>query len=158
MTWQQDGRSLAAAMHHLAVSVAAADVAVAHELEMNHTDYVALKHLMVADDPMTPAQLSRLLGLSSGSTTAVLDRLERAGHAERRPHPGDRRKLHVSATPAAHDRVEAALAPLAARVQGAEQAMTAAERRTVLRFIEQATAANTAHRSATVERRAGPER
>lgn len=38
-----------------------------------------------------PSQLARYTGLSSGATTAMLDRLEKSGLIERRPDPQDRR-------------------------------------------------------------------
>ncbi|MGE5071970.1 MAG: MarR family winged helix-turn-helix transcriptional regulator [Anaerolineae bacterium] len=39
----------------------------------------------------TPSELARHTGLTSGATTAMLDRLEQAGLIERRPNPDDRR-------------------------------------------------------------------
>jgi DNA-binding MarR family transcriptional regulator len=39
----------------------------------------------------TPSGLARYTGLSSGATTAMLDRLEKGGFIERRPNPDDRR-------------------------------------------------------------------
>lgn len=39
----------------------------------------------------TPSQLSQYTGLTSGATTAMLDRLEKAHLIERRPNPHDRR-------------------------------------------------------------------
>ena len=39
----------------------------------------------------TPSELARYTGLTSGATTAMLDRLEKAGLIERRPNPDDRR-------------------------------------------------------------------
>jgi DNA-binding MarR family transcriptional regulator len=39
----------------------------------------------------TPSELARYTGLTSGATTAMLDRLEKARLIERRPNPQDRR-------------------------------------------------------------------
>jgi DNA-binding MarR family transcriptional regulator len=39
----------------------------------------------------TPSELARYTGLSSGATTAMLDRLEKGSFIERRPNPDDRR-------------------------------------------------------------------
>jgi DNA-binding MarR family transcriptional regulator len=39
----------------------------------------------------TPSELARHTGLTSGATTAMLDRLEKAGLIERQPNPDDRR-------------------------------------------------------------------
>lgn len=38
-----------------------------------------------------PSEISRYTGLTSGATTALLDRLEKTGFIERRPNPNDRR-------------------------------------------------------------------
>lgn len=43
----------------------------------------------------TPTELARLIGLSTGSMTTLLDRLEERGIIRRRPRPGDRRGLLV---------------------------------------------------------------
>lgn len=52
----------------------------------------------VHGDPLTPGRLGARLGVTSGAVTGIVDRLERAGHVERRPDPGDRRRtrLHQS--------------------------------------------------------------
>ncbi len=39
----------------------------------------------------TPSELAKYTGLSSGATTAMIDRLEKSGLIERRPNPRDRR-------------------------------------------------------------------
>jgi DNA-binding MarR family transcriptional regulator len=43
-------------------------------------------------------ELATDLGLSSGASTALVDRLERQGIAERYPHPSDRRRTLVRLT------------------------------------------------------------
>lgn len=43
----------------------------------------------------TPSELARHTGLSSGATTAMLDRLEKSKLIERRPNPKDRRSTHI---------------------------------------------------------------
>ena len=48
---------------------------------------------------MTPAALSDEVHLTRSSMTGALDSLERLGHTQRQPHPGDRRKLAISLTP-----------------------------------------------------------
>jgi DNA-binding MarR family transcriptional regulator len=45
-----------------------------------------------------PGDLARSSLITSGAMTARLDRLERAGHIERRPDPGDRRGVLVGLT------------------------------------------------------------
>ena len=45
-----------------------------------------------------PSEISRHLGISSASTTALLDRLERYGGVERVSHPTDRRSILIAPT------------------------------------------------------------
>ena len=57
---------------------------------LNVTDMECLR-LLFQKGVATPSELSRFTGLTSGATTAMLDRLEKAGLIERRPNPDDRR-------------------------------------------------------------------
>jgi DNA-binding MarR family transcriptional regulator len=59
-------------------------------LGFNTTDMECLR-LLFLKGIATPSELARHTGLTSGATTAMLDRLERAGLIERRPNPDDRR-------------------------------------------------------------------
>src|SRR5215831_15585520 len=49
---------------------------------------------------LTPTDLARLLGFTTGGATTVLDRLERAGYVCRRADTADRRRLVVETTAA----------------------------------------------------------
>jgi DNA-binding MarR family transcriptional regulator len=57
---------------------------------LNVTDMECLRLLFIKGIA-TPSELARHTGLTSGATTAMLDRLENAGLIERRPNPEDRR-------------------------------------------------------------------
>src|SRR5947199_9028498 len=53
---------------------------------------------MIADlGEATPKQLAEMTGLSTGAITGIVDRLERAGYAEREPNPKDRRSVTIRA-------------------------------------------------------------
>lgn len=64
--------------------------AVGDILGVNVTDMECLG-LIFFKGLATPSQLSEYTGLTSGATTTMLDRLEKAGLVERRPNPHDRR-------------------------------------------------------------------
>lgn len=49
---------------------------------------------------LTTGQLGRLTASTTSSTTFLVDKLEHAGHARRRPHPTDRRSTILSLTDA----------------------------------------------------------
>jgi len=57
---------------------------------LNATDMECVR-LLFLNGIATPSELARHTGLTSGATTAMLDRLEKAGLIERRPNPNDRR-------------------------------------------------------------------
>ena len=57
---------------------------------LNVTDMECLR-LLFLKGVATPSELSRHTSLTSGATTAMLDRLEKAGFIVRRPNPDDRR-------------------------------------------------------------------
>ena len=57
---------------------------------LNATDMECLE-LLFLKGIATPSELARHTGLTSGATTAMLDRLEKASLIERRPNPDDRR-------------------------------------------------------------------
>ncbi len=64
--------------------------AMGDRLGLNVTDMQCLRLLFIKG-VATPSELARHTGLTSGATTAMLDRLEKAGLIERHPNPDDRR-------------------------------------------------------------------
>jgi DNA-binding MarR family transcriptional regulator len=62
---------------------------------LNATDMECLR-LLFLKGVSTPSELARQTGLTSGATTAMLDRLEKAGLIERHPNPDDRRGTLIS--------------------------------------------------------------
>ncbi len=62
---------------------------------LNATDMECVR-LLVQKGVASPTELAKQTGLTSGATTAMLDRLEKAGLVERRPNPKDRRGTLVS--------------------------------------------------------------
>ncbi|WP_374772399.1 MarR family transcriptional regulator [Streptomyces sp. NBC_01310] len=85
---------------------------VAQRLGLNVTDLTCLGHILGAGDaPLAAGELAELVDLTTGAVTGVLNRLERAGYARRRPDPADRRRVRVVAEPAAAARVVAVYQP-----------------------------------------------
>jgi DNA-binding MarR family transcriptional regulator len=85
--------------------------------------------------PMTPGQLASATGLTSGTVTGVIDRLERAELVHRERVSGDRRKVLVVPNPDAADRVAPVYAGQAAMLQAMLARRTPAELETIMKFL-----------------------
>jgi DNA-binding MarR family transcriptional regulator len=72
--------------------------AVGSRLGVNVTDMECLA-LLFFKGIASPRELSEYTGLSSGATTAMLDRLEKAGLVTRGPNPDDRRGVLIKVNP-----------------------------------------------------------
>lgn len=73
---------------------------------LNVTDMECLRLLFIKGIA-TPSELARHTGLTSGATTAMLDRLEEAGLIERRPNPDDRRGTLITPAKSAAEKAAA---------------------------------------------------
>ncbi len=71
---------------------------------LNTTDTECLR-LLFQKGVATPTELARYTGLTSGATTAMLDRLEKAGLVERQPNPDDRRGSLITPAKSATEKV-----------------------------------------------------
>ena len=86
---------------------------ICHADGITHQQYVALWTLCLADDPEAGRPIGAVAdGLlnRAADTTRLIDRLEKAGLAERLPNPADRRSVLVRAT-VDGNRVFAAVTP-----------------------------------------------
>jgi DNA-binding MarR family transcriptional regulator len=68
--------------------------AIGEMLGVNATDMECLG-VILFKGLTTPSELAQYTGLSSGATTAMLDRLEKSELIARRPNPRDRRSTHI---------------------------------------------------------------
>lgn len=74
----------------------------ATSLGVHSTDATALMEIFYAEDmgnPLSPARLSERIGLTSGATTALLNRLEEAGYVVRSREHTDRRIVTLHSGP-----------------------------------------------------------
>jgi DNA-binding MarR family transcriptional regulator len=85
--------------------------------------------------PMTPGQLAGATGLTSGTVTGVIDRLEKADLVRRERVSDDRRKVLVVPRPDAADRLAPVYAGQAAMLQGVLARRTPAELETIMKFL-----------------------
>ena len=123
------------ALHRLAVANQEVDLMLSSRLGLGASEYLALKHLMLATEPMGPVALGRVLGISSGSATALVDRLQASGHVLRRAHPDDRRRQVVTASPASLSSLTAELEPIAQEIAALAADFTVEQQETIVRFL-----------------------
>jgi DNA-binding MarR family transcriptional regulator len=86
------------------------DRELARLMGVNETDLRCLEILFAVEE-ITPRELSRQLGLTTGSVTTMLDRLEKLAYLTRTPHPDDRRKTLIRVTPEAAQRAFGLIGP-----------------------------------------------
>jgi DNA-binding MarR family transcriptional regulator len=94
--------------------------AIGRRLGLNITDSECLGLLGIRGIS-TPTELARYTGLTTGSTTAMLDRLEKAKFIRRKPNPEDRRGVLIEISESSRDIIW----PLVAGIQRAQSELVA---------------------------------
>jgi DNA-binding MarR family transcriptional regulator len=131
-------------LHRAAVAAARHRAAVARLLEIDDTEASALAHL-AQHGRLTPGELGRLVGLTSGGTTALIQRLELAGHVTRERHPRDKRSSILTPSPAVVARASELYAPLIAELNALVAELSEAERAAVARYLAKVAEASERH-------------
>ncbi len=107
-------------------------------MSMGENELLVLRYLLKAQGEgrsVGPTELSRYLGISTASTTALVDRLEKSGHVTRRAHPTDRRSVHVVATDRSDVEVRETLGRMHERMLAAVEGMSPDEARIVIECL-----------------------
>ncbi|GAA4527539.1 MarR family transcriptional regulator [Brachybacterium paraconglomeratum] len=131
--------ALMAALSRLRVAERELSEASLRYMQLGETDMRALHFLIVCENTgvvVTPGAISQELQISSASTTKLLDRLERAGHIRRTPHPSDRRALVIGIDPATRATAIRTVGSMQARRVHAARRLTSAEREIVSGFLD----------------------
>ncbi|MCY0956086.1 MarR family transcriptional regulator [Streptomyces sp. H27-H5] len=119
---------------------------VAQLLGINVTDLTCLGHVLGAGEtPLSAGELAELTNLTTGAVTGVLNRLERAGYAHRRPDPGDRRRVRVVPDPSAAARIFAVYQPFYDRLGSVFAEYTPDEVAVIADWFERAAVEARAH-------------
>ncbi|MEU9806287.1 MarR family transcriptional regulator [Mycobacterium sp. NPDC050853] len=129
---------LMAEMHSLDATFAELGRHLAASLETHHTDAVALLEIVEAerrDEPLSPARLGERVALTSGATTALVNRLERAHHVVRVREQADRRVVSLHATEHVRGLAEQYFGPLGDRLDEMMSQYPAEQRRQFIDFM-----------------------
>ena len=112
------------------------DATVARRLGIHGTDLASLELLETADEPVTPTMLSDYLGISTGSATAAIDRLERAGFVRRVPNSHDRRGIIIEPVEGQQERLLSAYHQLRSRYAELIEGISDDELDVINRFLK----------------------
>lgn len=105
---------------------------------MGETDILALRYLLrvqASGKSAAPKDLSRFLGITSASTTSLIDRLVESGHVRREPHPTDRRSVVVVPTVESDNEVRLTLGGMHRRMMAVAEGLSAEDARVVVDFL-----------------------
>lgn len=116
-------------MHHV----------VARRAGLSDRELTALEQL--SREPIGPAEMARRLDVSTAASTGIVDRLVGRGHAERRAHVEDRRRVEVRVTDSGRREASAHLMPMFLALDELDRGFTAAEREVVERYLRGVVAA-----------------
>lgn len=108
-------------------------------MQMGENDLLALRFVIGArqrGEAVTPTDLSRYLGVKTSSVTAMIDRLEGAGHLRRVPSASDRRRLTVEPTDHADHEVRKTLGEMHERMLGATEGLDAGAALSIVEFLD----------------------
>jgi DNA-binding MarR family transcriptional regulator len=141
-----------AAMRAFQIAVDEVDEQVARRAKINRTDLRCLDVLTSSNDGMVAGALAKLTGLSTGGMTVVVDRLEAAGYVRRVPHPDDRRRVLVKATPKARRLIDRLYGDLGRVARERLEGLPAGDIQVISAFLENARALNEAHAASLSKR------
>ncbi|HEX2175424.1 MAG TPA: MarR family transcriptional regulator [Nocardioidaceae bacterium] len=114
----------------------AVDEAAARTLSINRTDLRCLG-LLSRHGPMPAGQLSAQAGLSTGATTAVVDRLVVMAYVRRVRDAQDRRRVTIELTPAATRRLNRIWGPIGQEALALLQERKEGELKAIRDFLAQ---------------------
>jgi DNA-binding MarR family transcriptional regulator len=123
--------------------------AFAHQNQLGPADLHALIAVMEAEragQPLTAGMLAKELNFSTSSVTALVDRLERAGHIYRARDTRDRRKVFLRYADTGAEVARRFFAPLGRRSDSVMEQFTVKELATIKRFLAAMTQAMRQHR------------
>jgi DNA-binding MarR family transcriptional regulator len=129
--WEQTG-SLDA-LREFADAAARMRPVVARQAGLSESELAALEHLV--REPLGPAELSRLLEVSTAAGTGIVDRLASHGHVTREPHAGDRRRTRVMVTASGREEVLLRLMPMFQALRRLDDSFDPDERVVVERYL-----------------------
>lgn len=146
--WYDDGSRIDAvdvlnALRRYRTAESASQRRAREALGIGENAMAALRVLVDADAAgrtVNAKQLAERLGITAASTSALVDRLVRTGHVERRPDPTDRRGVILSASGPAMRRALLVIDDLESRTLGVADRLSAEDAAVIVGFLDEMTA------------------
>lgn len=108
-------------------------------MKMGDTDLAAIRFLLRAqkrDEPVSAKELAEYLGITTASTSVLVNRLVASGHLERHPHPTDRRGVLITTTGSSDVEVRATLDGMHARMILIAESLDPAQAEAIAGFLD----------------------
>ncbi|GAB4086280.1 MarR family transcriptional regulator [Myceligenerans cantabricum] len=108
-------------------------------MRLGETDMRALRYVIAMQNHgrvVTPGAIAAHLGITTASTTKLIDRLAAAGHVRRFPHPTDRRSVAIEVSEETRHAARESVGRAHARRFDAAARLTPPERDVVIGFLE----------------------
>ncbi|MEM9045517.1 MAG: MarR family transcriptional regulator [Pseudomonadota bacterium] len=132
-------QDLVAACRRLYASIDRLDTKAANTVGVSRNDLRCLN--MLAEAPVKPSKIAVELGLTTGSVTTLLDRLEKANLATRERDPDDRRGIIVHPTPYLFKTLGPIYAEVAKEIERIAVEYSAEQRRAAVKHLNDASSA-----------------
>ena len=132
-------QDLVAACRRLYASIDRLDTKAANTVGVSRNDLRCLN--MLAEAPSKPSQIATDLGLTTGSVTTLLDRLEKANLATRERDPDDRRGIIVHPTAYLFETLGPIYSGVAKEIARIAAAYSAEERNAAVKHLNDASSA-----------------
>lgn len=120
---------------------------VGEQLQVGDLDLLALRYVMRAREHgeiIRPSDLRDLLGITTASTTTLIDRLEVRGYVRRQAHPSDRRSSQLVLDASATEVVSEAIDGMQSSILDVAQALTDEQRDAAIHVLRSLIAATRA--------------
>lgn len=136
-----DAHEVSWALRDLNRATADTERALAEHMGLRPMDYDAIGHLMAAErSPLGILDLAIRLRITPGSTSELIDRLERVGHVARQRALEDRRRVQLTVLPRAIEQVVENLRPLLHALDDLATKYTPEEQRIIADYLRKAAA------------------
>lgn len=110
---------------------------IVHSIGIPANDYISID-LLNELGPLTAGELAEKTGLSTGTITALIDRLEKIGYARREKDPNDRRRVIIVPTYEDKEEIQQAYEPLNLAMQNVAKNYSEKELQIINQFLSEA--------------------